>query len=59
MKMPKAFIARVGYPVVVKPDNGVGASETYKLKSDEDLDYFFATKKGYSIHHGRICARSC
>ncbi len=26
-----AFIENVGYPVVVKPDNGVGASSTYKL----------------------------
>ncbi|MBQ2700440.1 MAG: ATP-grasp domain-containing protein, partial [Clostridia bacterium] len=38
------FIAKVGYPVIVKPDNGVGASHTYKLKSREDLDYFFSTK---------------
>jgi len=40
----KAFANEVGYPVVVKPDNGVGASSTYKLRSDADLDYFFATK---------------
>lgn len=25
----KAFISEVGYPVIVKPDNGVGASHTY------------------------------
>jgi len=40
----KAFANMVGYPVVVKPDNGVGANNTYKLKSDAELDYFFATK---------------
>lgn len=40
----KAFISEVGYPVIVKPDNGVGASHTYKLKSDDELNYFFATK---------------
>ncbi len=40
----KSFANKVGYPVVVKPDNGVGASSTYKLKSDEELDYFFSTK---------------
>ncbi|MCF0136395.1 MAG: ATP-grasp domain-containing protein [Lachnospiraceae bacterium] len=34
------FVAEVGYPVVVKPDNGVGASCTYKLKSDENLNDF-------------------
>ena len=37
----REFIARVGYPVVVKPDNGVGASDTHALKSDGDLDRFF------------------
>lgn len=40
----KNFIAEVGYPVIVKPDNGVGASHTYKLKSEDELNYFFATK---------------
>ena len=38
------FAHLVGYPVVVKPDNGVGANNTYKLKSDEDVAYFIATK---------------
>ena len=36
----RAFIEKVGYPVVVKPDNGVGAAATYKLKCDEDLVNF-------------------
>ena len=40
----KEFANQVGYPVVVKPDNGVGANATYKLKSDAELEYFFATK---------------
>lgn len=39
-----AFIEKVGYPIVVKPDNGVGASSTYKLKNQGELEYFFATK---------------
>lgn len=38
----KKFIDEVGYPVIVKPDNGVGAANTYKLKSDEDLKAFIA-----------------
>ena len=38
------FIQKVGYPVVVKPDNGVGASQTYKLSSDEELDNFLKKK---------------
>ncbi|MBR5559226.1 MAG: ATP-grasp domain-containing protein [Oscillospiraceae bacterium] len=36
----RKFIEEVNYPVVVKPDNGVGAASTYKLKSDEDLVNF-------------------
>ena len=39
-----AFASGVGYPVVVKPDNGVGASKTYRLNNEEELKYFFATK---------------
>ena len=38
------FIHTVGYPVVAKPDNGVGANNTYKIKCDDDLQHFFATK---------------
>ena len=40
----RAFIAQVGYPVVVKPDNGVGASRTYKLSGDGELDAFLARR---------------
>ena len=36
-----AFIAAVGYPVIVKPDIGVGAADTWKLKSDAEVDAFF------------------
>ncbi len=35
------FIHKVGYPVIVKPDIGVGASATYKLKNDEDTNRFY------------------
>lgn len=37
----REFIQKVGYPVVVKPDNGVGAVATYKLSTDEDLVAFY------------------
>ena len=40
-----AFAAHVGYPVVVKPDNGVGASHTYRLHNDEELRFFMDTKE--------------
>ena len=39
----KKFIDVVGYPVIVKPDNGVGASSTYKLKTDDELKAFIDT----------------
>ena len=38
------FIEEVSYPVIVKPDNGVGASHTYKISSEEELEEFFKTK---------------
>ena len=37
----KAFIQEVGYPVIVKPDVGVGATHTWKLENDADLDAFY------------------
>ena len=40
----KKFIDVVGWPVIVKPDNGVGASSTSKLKSDEELKHFLNEK---------------
>lgn len=38
------FINEVGYPVVVKPDNGVGANDTFKIKEEEGLKRFFENK---------------
>ena len=37
----KTFIKEVGYPVIVKPDIGVGATHTWKLENDADLDAFY------------------
>ena len=37
----KAFIQKVGYPVIVKPDIGVGATHTWKLEKDADLEAFY------------------
>ena len=39
-----AFAKEVGYPVVAKPDNGVGASHTFKNTSDEEMKTFFEDK---------------
>ena len=42
----RAFIEEVGYPVIVKPDNGVGASSTYKLENEDELCRFLADQDG-------------
>jgi hypothetical protein len=40
----QAFIAEVGYPVVVKPDIGVGANKTYKLEDPAAVIAFYSSK---------------
>ncbi len=37
----KAFISKVGYPLIVKPDVGVGATHTWKLEKEEDFEAFY------------------
>ncbi len=56
-----AFAREVGYPVIVKPDNGVGANATFKLKNEEQLREFYAS--GWSTQYimeeyvnGEICS---
>ena len=38
----REFVARVGYPIVVKPEIGVGAAETFKVSDEQELEQFFA-----------------
>ena len=38
------FAEKVGYPVVAKPDNGVGASHTFKIENDGEMKRFFELK---------------
>ena len=38
------FVKEVDYPVFVKPDNGVGAQDTHKIKNDEELKAWFEKK---------------
>jgi len=42
----RAFIGEVDYPVIVKPDIGVGATNTWKLENDGDLEAFYANLPG-------------
>ena len=43
-KQLEDFIKKVGYPVFIKPDKGVGAEDTFKLEKPADIDYFFEKK---------------
>ena len=47
----RKFIDVVGYPVIVKPDNGVGASSTYKFNSDEDLKFFLENQREEGVSY--------
>jgi len=39
-----SLIRETGYPVIAKPDDGVGAIATYRLNDSQDLDAFFESK---------------
>lgn len=41
LKAGKAFVKKVGYPVIVKPDIGVGANGAMKLETEEALTAFY------------------
>ena len=41
------FIRLVGFPVVVKPNVGVGAAATYKIKTEQELKDFY--NKGFQV----------
>ena len=38
----RAFARKTGYPLIAKPDNGVGAGGTTKIHSAEELDSWFS-----------------
>ena len=44
LKTCQKFIESVGYPVIVKPDNGVGASDTHKICNEQQLISFLENK---------------
>ena len=57
-----SFIEEVGYPVIAKPDNGVGATHTIKISSDDEMKHFFDIKDPSILYimeefiHGQICS---
>jgi len=40
----KRFVKETGFPVVAKPDIGVGAAKTYKIHNEQELEQFVAQK---------------
>ena len=40
LKKSLEFAKKVGYPVFAKPDEGVGASDTYKIRNEKELREF-------------------
>ena len=42
----RAFVKKTGYPVIAKPDSGMGASGTFKLQSEQELTQWFADHAG-------------
>ena len=60
LKDAQELIEQTGYPVVAKPDIGVGAAATYKIQNETELKNFFETKPAvdYLLEEyvsGRIC----
>ena len=37
----RAFVRKTGFPVIAKPDNGVGATGTFKLHNTQELENWF------------------
>ena len=61
LEAAEAFIREVGYPVIVKPDVGVGATDTWKLENDADLQTFYQDLPAVSyvmeeFIQGQICS---
>lgn len=44
LEQARKLIKETGFPVVAKPDIGVGAAKTYKIHAEQELLDFFATK---------------
>lgn len=48
-KEAKDFADTVGYPLVMKPDHGVGASMTYKITNEEQLTSIYMQTKDHEM----------
>lgn len=48
LKKAKAFVEEVGFPIIAKPEIGVGATYSYKINSEEEWQQFLAEKPDVS-----------
>ena len=44
LEAARGFLRQTGYPVIVKPEVGVGALHTYKLENEADLLWFYENR---------------
>ncbi|STZ75657.1 ATP-grasp domain-containing protein [Bergeriella denitrificans] len=44
----RELAAELSFPVIIKPDSGVGASDTYKIRSAADLEAFFGSRNPHT-----------
>ncbi|MBR5162686.1 MAG: HD domain-containing protein [Schwartzia sp.] len=44
LKEAKQFTRQYGYPVIIKPDVGTGAKDTFRIDDAKDLEWFFWEK---------------
>ena len=44
LESAKKLVLETGYPVICKPDRGVGAANTFMINNDKELNAFFAEK---------------
>lgn len=47
IKEAMQLVEECGYPLVAKPDKGVGAANTYKIRTAEEMTNFFETKPSH------------
>lgn len=45
VKAVRAFVKKTGYPVIAKPDSGMGASGTFKIGNDAELEAWFESHR--------------
>ena len=57
-RMRRNSSRQTGYPLVAKPDIGVGAAATYKIHDEHELKAFFETKPTCGLSVRRVCQRS-